>query len=174
MAQKRTPTTFSGLLVSDRRDSVSKTLKPQPSASEAAILEIQSDAGALLVSRLTTVALTALHDQGKAVNGMIAYDTDKKAFMAYQDGAWVAMIAADLMMMASNPSNPSPSLQKRLQEQGNLLAEMTKDNADRQVILDRLQQDQERQTKRLSRLIEQLNKQEMNQQKRVPLLEDDA
>lgn len=45
-------------------------------------MEIQSDAGALLVSRLTTVALTALHDQGEAVNGMIAYDTDKKAFVA--------------------------------------------------------------------------------------------
>ena len=174
MPTPRTPTTLSSLLVSNRRNAVSKTLNPKPSASKAAILEIQSDAGALLVSRLTTVALTALHDQGEAVNGMIAYDTDKKACVAYQDGAWVAMIAADLMMMASNPSSPSPSVQKRLQEQANLMAEMTKENADRQAALDRLKQDQERQTKRLSHLIEQLNKQAMTQQKLIPLLEDDA
>jgi len=172
MPTPRTPTTLSSLLVSNRRNAVSKTLNPKPSTSKAAILEIQSDAGALLVSRLTTVALTALHDQGEAVNGMIAYDTDKKAFVAYQDGAWVAMIAADLMM-ASSPSSPSPSVQKRLQEQANLIAEMTKENANIQASLDRLKQDQERQTKRLSHLIEQLNKPALNQ-RFTPLMEDDA
>lgn len=51
---------------------------------------------------------------------------------------------------------------------------MKKENEKTQLSLDRLKQDQERQTKRLSHLIEQLNKQAMNQQKWVPLLEDDA
>ena len=171
MPTPRTPTTLSSLLVSNRRNGVSKTLNPKPSASQAAILEIQSDAGALLVSRLTTVALTALHDQGEAVNGMIAYDTDKKAFVAYQDGAWVPMIAADLMM-ASSLSSPSPSVQKRLQEQASLIADMTKENANTQAALDRLKQDQERQTKRLSHLIEQLNKQALNQ-RFTPLMEEE-
>lgn len=171
MPTPRTPTTLSSLLVSNRRNAVSKTLNPKPSASQAAILEIQSDAGALLVSRLTTVALTALHDQGEAVNGMIAYDMDKKAFVAYQDGAWVAMIAADLMM-ASNPSNPSPSVQKRLQEQASLLAEMTKENADRQAALETLKKGQELQAKRLNRLIDQLNKQTLAQ-RFTPLMEEE-
>ena len=171
MPTPRTPTTLSSLLVSNRRNAVSKTLNPKPSASQAAILEIQSDAGALLVSRLTTIALTALHDQGEAVNGMIAYDTDKKAFVAYQDGAWVPMIAADLMM-ASSLSSPSPSVQKRLQEQANLIADMTKENADRQAALETLKKGQELQAKRLSRLIEQLNKQALNQ-RFTPLIEEE-
>lgn len=172
MPTPRTPTTLSSLLVSNRRNVVSKTLNPKPSTSKAVILEIQSDAGALLVSRLTTVALTALHDQGEAVNGMIAYDTDKKAFVAYQDGAWVPMIAADLMMMASNPSNPSPSVQKRLQEQANLIAEMTKENADRQAALETLKKGQELQAKRLNRLIDQLNKQTLAQ-RFTPIMEEE-
>jgi hypothetical protein len=91
MAQKRTPTTFSGLLVSDARNPVSKTLNPQPSASDAAIAEIQSDRGALLVSRLTTDRLTSLKDTHQAVNGMIAYDSDKKKFVFFQEDDWVVI-----------------------------------------------------------------------------------
>lgn len=91
MASKRTPTTFSGLLVSDRRDAVSKTLNPNPDPSPAAIAEIQSDKGALLVSRLTTTVLDALKNEGQAVNGMIAYDVTKKKFVFFQEDDWVVI-----------------------------------------------------------------------------------
>ena len=105
MAQKRTPTTFSNLLVSDRRDPVSKTLSPNPNASPAAIAEIQSDRGALLVSRLTTEMLTSLKDTHQAVNGMMAYDVTKKKFVFFQEDEWVEIPEAEADRYVEGPDS---------------------------------------------------------------------
>lgn len=105
MASKRTPTTFSSLLVSDRRDTVSKTLNPVPSASPAAITEIQSDKGALLVSRLTTTVLDALKNEGQAVNGMLAYDVTKKKFVFFQEDKWVVLPDAAVENYVEGPDS---------------------------------------------------------------------
>jgi hypothetical protein len=96
MARKRTPTTFTSLLVSDRKDPVVHTSNPRPSESVAVVAEIQSDRGALLVSRLPTTILDALKNDGQAVNGMIAYDETKKNFVLYQGDEWISVTKAGL------------------------------------------------------------------------------
>ncbi len=73
MPQRRNVSTLTSLLVSDRVDPVSHDVSPRPHDSPAVIAEIQSDRGALLVSRLTSDVLEALKASGQAVNGMIAY-----------------------------------------------------------------------------------------------------
>lgn len=93
MAPKRNVTTFTSLLVSDKKDLVVHTPNPRPHESVGVVAEIQSDKGALLVSRLTTAALDALKNGGQAVNGMIAYDTDQKKFVLFQGDDWFVVKA---------------------------------------------------------------------------------
>jgi hypothetical protein len=96
MTPKRTPTTFTSLLVSDRKDPVVHTSNPRPSESVAVVAEIQSDKGALLVSRLTGDALKALKDSKLAVNGMIAYNLTDNNFVLYQGDDWIPVTKAGL------------------------------------------------------------------------------
>lgn len=57
---------------------------PGSSTTPSCLLELQSDTGALVVSRMGTTDLENLH----STNGMIVYDTDVHKFKMFEGGAW--------------------------------------------------------------------------------------
>ena len=90
----RNPTKLNALLVSD-------DLLPNPSGSQAVILEIQADDGTLLLPRLTRVMLSTIQystssDSSFGVNGMLAYDLEGDQLVVFSQGHWKAVLTQDL------------------------------------------------------------------------------
>ena len=96
MTTQETPTILQSLLISDAEN-------PKPSASPAAILEIQTSSGAVLLPHLTPKALAQLASKKEdgsrdAVNGMSAYEGFTHGLVVFADGHWRRLVTEKLTL----------------------------------------------------------------------------